>query len=548
MKTILYLIVTTTLLLLSVFSLQAQNTICLDLYTTGISEKGCIELEWQWLPPAPTGNYGFTFYQWDEILANWQTGSTNYDKTIQVLNVYPDIAGSNNLQTWMNDPEIGLGKIIVTPVTITNFNANPDLYLKVGNEYKYDVIMFGSWDSNNNLDLNTISVTAVKNFLSSGRGVLFGHDTQHRYNSFFSSLADYTNLYIANSGTMRGSDRIKVVNDGFLLKYPHHIPFGDTLVIPSTHSTLQYARGIVWMNFPTTQPSYPGSIQIINGGTNDFYLTTWNNAAMIQTGHSNGASTLDERKIIANTLWYLAQFTTETSAILCSALDLAPPDNPAAERRDCYQIDLLSKDNGSPYSFYIKATNTTDYSDTCRSNILEVINTSNLRGFYILEDISPTSGTDLSISPFATFIAAGDNHLVTYTIQDLTKYVHIQAVDFARNLSEVITIEPEECNSASFYVNNVYYEDLQDTVFCAKNVYFSAEIVGFHEGKDSLKWYINGEEEVSARNQLEWNKELPNGEYVIKMEVIFENGVTITKIGTFKRKDLWIKMRNIKKN
>uniref|UniRef100_UPI00261F0AC5 four helix bundle protein n=1 Tax=uncultured Capnocytophaga sp. TaxID=159273 RepID=UPI00261F0AC5 len=42
-----------------------------------------------------------------------------------------------------------------------------------------------------------------------------------------------------------------------------------------------------------------------------YYLTTWNNTAMIQTGHSNGESTEDERKVLANTLFYLKQLTNK---------------------------------------------------------------------------------------------------------------------------------------------------------------------------------------------------------------------------------------------
>ena len=37
------------------------------------------------------------------------------------------------------------------------------------------------------------------------------------------------------------------------------------------------------------------------GANYRYYLTTWNNTAMIQTGHSNGNSTEDERKVLANT-------------------------------------------------------------------------------------------------------------------------------------------------------------------------------------------------------------------------------------------------------
>jgi len=422
---------------------------CFELYTTGISSEGCIELEWQWLLPAPAGIYEFTLYQWDEVLRNWQTVSTNYDKTIQVLNVYPNVAGSNTLQTWMHDPAIGLGKIIVTPVTLTNFNANPDLYLKSGGEYIYDVIMFGSWDGNDARDLNSASAAAVRSFLNSGRGVLFGHDTQRSAAPYFASLSDKTNLHIVNDQLYRrGSERIKVNNDGFLLKYPHFIPYESILTIPLTHSSGQFARGVVWMNFPNplVNPGIFASAEVTqNGGTNDFYLTTWNNAALIQTGHSNGASTLDEKKVIANTLWYLAQLTADTAAKVCSALDLAAPDKPTVEHLSCNQIGILSKDNGSSYRFYSKAINTSNFADTCTSNILEVINKSGLMGFYILENSNPAGVPDPS-NPATVFIAATDNQLVSYIIQNLAQYVHIQAVDAAGNLSEVATFLLDECD------------------------------------------------------------------------------------------------------
>jgi len=421
---------------------------CLNLYTTGISSEGCIELGWQWLPPIPTDTYGYTLYQWDYALGDWQTVSSNYDKIIKVLNVYPDIAGSNTLQTWMSDTTIGLGKIIVEPIRITDFNNNPDSYLKNGaGEYIYDAIMFGSWDSNNDKDLTSASAAIVNNFLESGRGVLFGHDTQRSaYFPNFSSLKDKIRLHLLDGGPYgRGSERIKVINDGFLLKYPHLIPYESILTIPLAHSSFQFARGVVWMNFPdplVNSGGWNAPETTINGGTNNFYLTTWNNAAMIQTGHSNGKSTPDERRIIANTLWYLSQFTTDTIAKVCSALDLAAPDIPTVERSG-KQINIRSNDNGSPYRFYVKATNTDNYADTCTSNILEVINKSGLKGFYILEDDDPYGLPEAS-NPATVFITAIGGISVIYTIKNLTYYIHIQAVDSAGNISEIVTLAPFE--------------------------------------------------------------------------------------------------------
>ena len=57
-----------------------------------------------------------------------------------------------------------------------------------------------------------------------------------------------------------------------------------------------------------------------------YYLTTWNNTAMIQTGSSNGESTEDERKVLANTLFYLKQLTHKTEILDNSARDIADPN------------------------------------------------------------------------------------------------------------------------------------------------------------------------------------------------------------------------------
>ena len=57
-----------------------------------------------------------------------------------------------------------------------------------------------------------------------------------------------------------------------------------------------------------------------------YYLTTWNNTAMIQTGHSKGESTEDERKVLANTLFYLKQLTKKTEVLDNSARDIADPN------------------------------------------------------------------------------------------------------------------------------------------------------------------------------------------------------------------------------
>ena len=72
-----------------------------------------------------------------------------------------------------------------------------------------------------------------------------------------------------------------------------------------------------------------------------YYLTTWNNTAMIQTGHSGGQSTEDERKVLANTLFYLKQLTHKTEILDNSARDIADPNKP---ENIVYKVDEQGND------------------------------------------------------------------------------------------------------------------------------------------------------------------------------------------------------------
>ena len=72
-----------------------------------------------------------------------------------------------------------------------------------------------------------------------------------------------------------------------------------------------------------------------------YYLTTWNNTAMIQTGHSSGESTEAERKVLANTLFYLKQLTKKTEILDNSARDIANPNKP---ENIVYKVDEQGND------------------------------------------------------------------------------------------------------------------------------------------------------------------------------------------------------------
>lgn len=70
---------------------------------------------------------------------------------------------------------------------------------------------------------------------------------------------------------------------------------------------------------------------------------------------------------------------------------------------------------------------------------------------------------------------------------------------------------------ATFYANNISYQDLPSHLFCTNEIAFRAQIEGMSPNPESLKWYINGIEEVAAQDQLTWNKNFLAGKYEIKM-------------------------------
>ena len=112
------------------------------------------------------------------------------------------------------------------------------------------------------------------------------------------------------------------------------------------HTMANVAKGNVWMEFVDTERLEADSVwqKEVNFDTlpktpeynYKYYLTTWNNTAMIQTGHSQGKSTEDERKVLANTLFYLKQLTHKTEILDNSARDIADPNKP---ENIVYKID-----------------------------------------------------------------------------------------------------------------------------------------------------------------------------------------------------------------
>ena len=375
----------------------------------------------------------------------WEPRSIwNEEEHIRVLNVYPY---QPFLVDWMNttisDTELPAGKRIfdIDPVHITAFNSDPASYLyNPDGSWKCDVIFFGTADSNSNYDISQNAITEVQKFIDSGRGVLFGHDTIGQTN--FNYFAEQAGLMIGTWNISRTTSA-SVVKIGTLTNYPWVIR-GD-LTIPNTHSTAQYiVDATEWITLNNYKYVYPDT-----GYTDGFYLCTKNNLGMIQTGDSTGQATDDERKVIANTLFYLYQISQQTTAKDASFYDIDAPDKPqliSSENKDGkVNVRVKTVDNPTEYEYYITATPESPDSDSVLSNVTKHTAFSDLAGFVV--KVSGSAKEDPSLIEYNEnrdqvlgIVPADSNGSAELSAEPTDfsqpQYIHIFAVDNAGNVSE----------------------------------------------------------------------------------------------------------------
>jgi hypothetical protein len=460
--------------------------------------------------PNPSGNYvalnwtnsdksqpySYMLYSKSAHESNFQ--SIPAKDSAKVLNVYPivdptvsfttwqgksyTLPKSASLKMWMETPNeydfkgYGKGLISVDTVSIADFNANPDAYLKnADGSYKYDVLYFGAWDAFASQDLSATAESKTDAFIKTGRGVLFGHDTMVDNDGIsmpnFFKLAHYCDIQTIPHYTVLGSSQIKVSKKGLLTNYPWKIgDVGTVLNVPMSHSN-QLAFGDVWMTYQSPY-TYNGSAEATgqNGqGTNTFYLTSWSNCAMIQTGHSNGEATPDEQRVTANTLFYLAQITTDTSWNDHKGQDLDAPDEPSISGvthnsgRTQYTVNYSSQDNATGYQYYVEATGQNDgakYDSPVISTSLKT----GMKGYSIVVDNKPDTvpgGSITTTSGNYTFSRPSGSSF----------YIHIAAVDNAGNISSVAHYPVDELVSVTHPVSIGYVIDPNsDTPFTAPDI------------------------------------------------------------------------------
>ncbi len=405
---------------LLIFTLIFANMPVVDIYANavvddnfnfdlGITTQGSVE-NWQqlinlnWDPvkfkytdgTSPTTNYVLARHKVDQSNPTNTTGEYKWElrgnlssnEEIKVLNIFPDISGSDRLATWMSDLNSTYPDTInmsVNKVNISTFNSNPSNYIKkVGDAYNYDVVVFGFWDSNYRKDLNATSSAVVQEFIDAGGGVVFGHDTIQYLNNGTLANPYFSNLVMANMGIKATpknyanwvySDQIAITQQGTPTTYPFDI-YGQSLKIPMAHTLAQLPmdESNIYMSFEKNYydsngngPYYhyyingnPNSAKdkdtmVYQGGTyyTNAYLTIDDNVAFIQCGHSSGKTNTAEQMVLANVIYALNQTNVGTSSTDL-VQDTRRPTAPTASATK-NQLTFDSTDNGSTYVYRVIA-------------------------------------------------------------------------------------------------------------------------------------------------------------------------------------------------
>ncbi len=150
----------------------------------------------------------------------------------------------------------GMGIIEVTPLAQSEFNSNPEFFLKnPDGTWKYDVIVNGFWDINGLSDFTQEGIDLIREYIQAGKGYLFGHDTilgQYPYlerkTNLLRDLVNlkfFSDLNLSDSGAVGGAQGINVqlMKKGLLTNYPHKIgEINTNLTIPTTHTPTDEKR------------------------------------------------------------------------------------------------------------------------------------------------------------------------------------------------------------------------------------------------------------------------------------------------------------------
>ncbi|ADL50936.1 cohesin domain-containing protein [Clostridium cellulovorans] len=454
----------------------------------------------KWTAPDPSKSYSYMIYSKKSTEAEFQsipakgtvkalniypnpvsnTGLSGGEKDLDG-NSIPD---SGILKTWLAKENINT--ITIESVSLTSFNSNPSKYLAKSNgKWNYDSVFYGMWNLDpQNMYPNDTAIEYLRTFINDGGGFMTSHHTigymgldrgvnklakelgveifgraqaniiqpytcrdanGHLFPTVSFEVDDPSSTANADcTSYWNSSTKVQLGKSGLLNNYPFKVGnIGDTFDIPYQHGLSVFGKGDIWMTSVNPLgfvgiPFKEITISPSTGakGTNNFYLHTYNNTAIINSGHSFPQITQAETRIIANTLYYLSQVTNQTSWDDHKGQDVDSPTKPNITRvavdKAANKTNITfepSTDKGTIYDYYIQAKELITSNKT-NSEVKSTTITSGLKGYSIVVDKNP------STIPGNTITTTSPSYSVNGAFTE-DCYIHVAAVDNVGNVSEV---------------------------------------------------------------------------------------------------------------
>lgn len=389
------------------------------------------------------------------------------------------MAKSAALKVWMEGGEID-------GVKFTNFGQNlvtkgqsikvdlisvEGLKKNVKKIWDYDIVVIGTWDgagARNSLDQtcnypDANLISEFKKYKQSRYGLIASHDTISIFTGNKFGLGLMKDDFLVKVGGRgvnrtdevdvdvkgvpmitnwrRGSTIVDVVKWGQVIDYPWNLS-GRELHIPSTHTYGNLAMGDIWMTlrwvnssadrpFLYDKTGYPEGCDIA-------YLSTNNNTAMIQTGHSNCNSTDDERKVWANLIYSLKQRTYKTVRFDHSCVDEDEPVTPTCSclryENNLFDMTCEGYDRETLYMYRVEGFDKNN-ALVGKSPDMEINTASNFSYFVYKIDTSATIDKNVLFQSGTKTAATGEESVRVHGNYAAGRFVHILGVDESGNLS-----------------------------------------------------------------------------------------------------------------
>ena len=284
----------------------------------------------------------------------------------------------------------------------------------------------------------------------------------------FARFAEDLGIKLTWDGQFKATNTVKVVNSGFLTSYPWKL--SGVLTIPTAHALGQFTGGsntaTVWMEFTVNN-----RVDKETEGRDNAYLCTKNQLALIQTGHSSGQATDDERKVLANTMFYLKQVTNATETVDKSATDMEQPGlcevSNVQRNEEGITLEVRAEDFGTKYYYYVEAVPQSMEEELRReSQTAETVVLSGIQGYQIAVN---TSQEPCEEAAFGEVLYTQNNSLsIPEELLGEGTHLHIRAVDNHGNAGkETLIILPEKEDRAWLHTGYSLFGSQGVTVYCS---------------------------------------------------------------------------------